>query len=697
MITIHVAFHAHLDPVWLWPWTQGLDEAIATCRSACDRLDANPDISFTQGEAWTFAMIERADPALFARIRAHVAAGRWEVVNGWWTQPDCNAPSLDGLRAQLRTGLAYVKDRFGVAPRCGFNPDSFGHCAALPVLLREFGQDRYVFMRPSQHEMRLPAGLFRWSSGGAAVTAFRVVDAYVGGVDGTVTIARRALEALPPGGVHTLALFGVGNHGGGPTERMIRMLREQRDAIPGARIEFSTVNRFFDAVEGSPVPEVQGELQQHAIGCYSVMRAVKTAVRRAEHALARAGEAHPGADLAKPWQAVCAHQFHDTLGGSCLPEAYPPILDQLGGAAAAADEELVYGVRRRVAELPPDTLPRIVLANPGSRAWSGWCEAPTYVEGPWLGPVRLLTRDGAEVPYQRVHSGAGFIDWAWGLRRLLLRADLAPGQLLELRCQPGEPAAITSDLAVTADRIAAGQVSLTASAWGQTLAGPGGLALPVALHLLDDATDTWSHGRTGYDEIPLAVAQWSPPVLLEHGPLRAALRQDGMLGSSSLSAEWRVHAGDDAVDLLLTVRWAETRRLLKLVLPLAGEAVRLDGTPGMAVQRANDGREMPLHDAVALPGWGVVCPDVFAGDATPRRLRLTLLRAPLMAHHDPAPPSMSRPVIADQGEHQFRFRFHLAPRPVQTLLDEAVMWQRMPLTADTTRGMPCRMFETSPT
>ena len=100
------------------------------------------------------------------------------------------------------------------------------------------------------------------------------------------------------------------------------------------------------------------------------------------------------------------------------------------------------------------------------------------------------------------------------------------------------------------------------------------------------------------------------------------------------------------------------------------------------------------RDAVAVPGWGVVCPDVFACDATPERLRLTLLRSPLMAHHDPSPPSFARPVVADQGEHLFRFRFHLAPRPCAELQAEARQWQRMPLVAETTRGMPCRMIET---
>lgn len=701
MITIHCILHAHLDPVWMWPWTSGLDEAIATCRSACDRLDANPDICYSQGEAWTFAMIERADPALFARVRAHVASGRWEVVNGWWTQPDCNAPSIDGLRAQLATGLAYVKDRFGVSPRCGFNPDSFGHCAALPDLMREHGQDRYLFMRPQQHEMALPAGLFRWrgsASSSAVITAFRLVGCYNSGLH-DIAMARHALAELPPGCTHTLAAFGVGNHGGGPTERMIAMLREQRDAIPGARLEFSTVNRFFDAVAaaGTAMPEVVGELQQHAIGCYTVMRAVKTAVRRAEHALARAAEAEPALDLSAAWRTTCSHHFHDTLGGTCLPESYPTILDQLGGAAAAGDEALVYAVRRQVAQLPADPLPRFVLANPGRHPWRGWSEALTYVEGQWLKPWRLLAPDGREVPYQLAHSGAGLGEWGWGMRRVLLHADLAPGENLVLRCDhTAPPTPVPSGVTVGDDRLAstAGGAAVDLAAWEQRLSGPQGLVLPLHLHLLDDPTDTWSHGRSGYDELPLAAAQWQAPVVLERGPLRAALRQDGVIGASRLSAEWRVHAGDTAVDLLLTVRWAETRRLLKLVLPLAGEAERSDGTPGRAVVRPNDGREMPLHDAVALPGWGVVCPDVFACDATPERLRLTLLRSPLMAHHDPSPPAFARPVVADQGEHVFRFRFHLAPRPCAELQDEGRQWQRMPLVAETTRGMPCRMMET---
>jgi alpha-mannosidase len=34
---VHMIGQAHLDPVWLWPWTEGRAEALATTQSAVDR------------------------------------------------------------------------------------------------------------------------------------------------------------------------------------------------------------------------------------------------------------------------------------------------------------------------------------------------------------------------------------------------------------------------------------------------------------------------------------------------------------------------------------------------------------------------------------------------------------------------------------------------------------------------------------
>ena len=45
--TIHLIGSAHLDPVWLWRYEEGLAEIKATFQSALDRLDEFDDFVFT--------------------------------------------------------------------------------------------------------------------------------------------------------------------------------------------------------------------------------------------------------------------------------------------------------------------------------------------------------------------------------------------------------------------------------------------------------------------------------------------------------------------------------------------------------------------------------------------------------------------------------------------------------------------------
>lgn len=695
MITLHVVFHAHLDPIWMWPWTSGLDEALATARSACDRLDAHPDLFYTQGEAWSFAMIEQADPALFARVRAHVAAGRWEIVNGWWTQPDCNLPSGLGLRQQIQVGLDYIHSRFGQRPRCGFNPDTFGHAAILPELLRSLGQDRYVFMRPQEHEMQLPSRLFRWrtQAGGQDLLTWRIAGGY--GVNAHwLDGVKACLTALPEGCAHAMVFCGMGNHGGGPTERTIAWLRSIE--LPNVRLQFSTVNRFFDAIEAQrlTLPEVVGELQHHAIGCYSVVRSVKTATRRAEHMLAQAAVLATPQDrepLAQAWQAVASHHFHDTMGGTALPSTYVGVADELGGAAATADRIAAYRARHRLTALPDDRHPRVVLVNASAADLSGWQEVEFYLEHRYnREPWRLIDERGAEIPFQLLHTEA-LTDpgWWWGKRRLLLRQQLPANQLRSLRqdlSQPPTP--LPQRVEAGACRIAATQ-GATVDVGGPVpqLSWQGRTVTAPSLLLIDDLTDTWSHSVDRFGEGGEG-ATWTAPVVIDRGPLMASLRQVGRIGQSRLVAEWRVFADEPFADLLLEVHWQEHHRVLKLVVPHALGASRTDATPGMALVRPNSGVERPLGEWTELGGGlGVVCPDVFALDATPTRARLTLLRAPLMSHHDPHPGAPVRPTWSDQGSHTFRFRFLLHGATPERLQALAHSWSEPALVCELTRGM----------
>jgi alpha-mannosidase len=105
MKTMHIVLNSHIDPVWLWPWQSGLDAIINTSRSVCNLLERHSDVLFTSGEAWKYWQIQRIEPSLFARIEAHVKKGQWEIIGGWWVQPDCNQPSGWGLEYGISNGV----------------------------------------------------------------------------------------------------------------------------------------------------------------------------------------------------------------------------------------------------------------------------------------------------------------------------------------------------------------------------------------------------------------------------------------------------------------------------------------------------------------------------------------------------------------------------------------------------------------
>ncbi len=711
VITVHMIGNAHLDPVWLWGWQAGLDEALATCRTACDLLDHYPEFIFTRGEAWVHQQIAEIEPELFARIKRHAANKRWEIAGGWWLQPDCNLPSGNGLEQQIAAGKRFFLKEFGQFPEYGYNVDSFGHAATLPRLMHAAGQKHYVMMRPQEYERALPARLFRWRGyeDGPEVVTFRIADAYTFGNGLTEQNLRRACTELPEGITDTMCFYGVGDHGGGPTAQLIEWILAHRDAFPGCRLVFSSPARFFAAVAAHTprLPLVTGELQMHAIGCYSVLRSVKTGVRRAEHLLRQAelmtatapgADSATGARLEDAWRLVAFTQFHDILGGTCIPSAYPQIHARLGTALHTADELLQTQFRRNLRALPDDPCQQIVLANPADADFSGYVEFEPWTQWrTWAPEWNLLDGNDCPVPFQVLppESLTGAIP------RLFFPVRLTPGGMQAFRITTNDTIPATLPVMnVAADAIrSAGGVALKLGAGGGLRLGhEAGLPLP-ALALVDDRSDNWSHGLDRFPEGPVTSAVWNEPCVMVHGPLLSSLLQTGRIGGSTLRAEWRVSAGDPCVELKLTVHWAEAMKLLKLVWPLAGAPDhREDGISGGSLVRKNDGCERPLRDWTLVdgngrePAVGVVCPDVFALDATPWRLRFTLLRSPVMTHHAPNHGTALNGLYADQGVHEFRFRFYAGAGATAARLErDALMLQRPPVIADLTRGMPRRM------
>ena len=223
---IHLIGNAHLDPAWLWRWTEGFAEIKATFQSALDRLAEFPEFVFTCAAASYYQWVEENAPEMFAAIRRRVAEGRWIIAGGWWVQPDCNIPCGESF---VRHGLysqRYFREKFGVIAQVGYNVDSFGHNGMLPQILQKSGMDSYVFSRPGDDEKELPGHVFWWESpDGSRVLAFKIPFSYGQWVPWEETRpgdaeARKLQETLKLAADEQIAFmnfYGVGNHGGGPT------------------------------------------------------------------------------------------------------------------------------------------------------------------------------------------------------------------------------------------------------------------------------------------------------------------------------------------------------------------------------------------------------------------------------------------------------------------------------------------------
>ena len=173
--------NAHIDPVWLWQWPEGYQEVRATFRSALDRLDEYPEFVFTcDSVAVLRSGSRRAIPSCSSRSASAIAEGRWQVVGGWWIEPDCNIPGGESFVRQALYGQRYLHDTFGITATTGANLDSFGHNATIPQILRKSGMRlvRLPAARPAR-ERELPGPLFWWESpDGSRVLAYRIPHEY---------------------------------------------------------------------------------------------------------------------------------------------------------------------------------------------------------------------------------------------------------------------------------------------------------------------------------------------------------------------------------------------------------------------------------------------------------------------------------------------------------------------------------------
>ncbi|SNY55318.1 alpha-mannosidase [Paractinoplanes atraurantiacus] len=682
--TLHMVGNAHLDPVWLWPWQEGYQEARATFWSAVHRMDEYPDFVFTCNQVVLLSWVEESDPELFARIRARVAEGRWQLTGGWWVEPDCNLPAGESFVRQGLYGQRYLREKFGVTATVGMNVDPFGHHGMLPQILLGQGLSSYVFMRPGPHETSLTGTAFWWESAdGSRVLGYRIPYEYCSPPGEVGAQVDKSLGAGDPRLGDLMVFFGVGNHGGGPTRANIESIHRYDRMGSFGRMVISSPGRYLDELAkrlgDDALPVWRGDLQMHAPGCYSAHSGIKMWQRRAQAAILSAerwavagsalfGLGDPRDDLTRAWRQILFNQFHDVLPGSAVETAYDDARDQLGEAVAIAKRIIArtHNVIARQVDIPLEegTQPVLVF-NP--HPW----EVTAHVELQYGAQPAGVHLDGAVS--QPIQPVATTDDLARGA--VVFEASVPALGYRLFRLRPGTVATPTAlragdtflenDLLRARFDPATGWLSslLDKRTGADLLAGARGPHTAIC----QDPTDTWGHHVRSY-RWPGVAMSTTRIVLRESGPLRARLRVERAWNRSVLVEEFLLGHDADHLEVRVTLDWREPAHQLKLCFPtsLARPTATYE-IPFGAVQRPVDGAENPAQSWVDVSdgraGLAVVSNAKHGYDVSPAEppgtgasIGMTAVRSPVYSWHDPReldPDGFYS--YQDQGLQSFRY------------------------------------------
>ena len=333
---LHLVCNAHIDPVWQWEWEEGAAETLSTFRIAADFCEKFDRFVFCHNEALLYRWIEEYDIGLFKRIEALVKAKKWHIMGGWHLQPDCNMPSGELMVRQIAEGRQYFLEKFGVAPSVAVNLDPFGHSRGLVQILKKTGYTGYLFMRPWNNSVfSLPASDFKWVGyDGSEITAVRISGGYGSDKGEAANKILSMIESCPDDDF-SICLWGVGNHGGGPSLKDLEDIEilTEKVAKDGVTLIHSTPEAYVDEVSAKrDLPRFEGGLNPWAVGCYTSQVRIKQTYRKAEnmflmteimstHAESAGLMAYPEKELAEALYDILTVQFHDMLPGSSVQSA----------------------------------------------------------------------------------------------------------------------------------------------------------------------------------------------------------------------------------------------------------------------------------------------------------------------------------------------------------------------------------------
>ncbi|HVN21009.1 MAG TPA: alpha-mannosidase [Dongiaceae bacterium] len=700
--TIRAVGNSHIDMAWLWPWTETVEVVRNTFQSVLDLMREYPDFKFTMSSARTYEWMQEKYPDIYRQIEQRVKEGRWEIIGGMWVEPDLNMPDGESLVRQILVGKRYFQKNFGVDVKIGWNPDSFGYNWQLPQIYKRCGMDYFVTQKLMwAHEFTtFPYKFFWWQSpDGSRLLTYFPHD-YADPIDAE-PLGQQVATWMPsiygpkiPEKPEMMHLYGVGDHGGGPTRTMLdhaEQLRSRDAVFP--KLEFSFASEFFADMEkklpSMQVPTWNGELYfQYHRGVFTTQAETKRRIRRSEENVLNAekfaslaslyGRTYPRELINETWKRLLFDHFHDIMPGSGIAVNYLDAERNLDVVDRAANDVTIGSLREIATHVNTqgDGVP-VLLFNSLSWPRSEVTEVETQLPSSTQ-QISVVDSTGEQAETQLLSLDSA----THRARFLLLSHTPAMGYATYLARGATAATPVRSLLKASADTLenefvrvkidpqTGCMTSLFDKRSGSEALAPaetdtGGPKNMVCGNLLQTFVDKPKQWDAWNIDADFEKQHWDldkadEVKLLESGPLRAVIRVKNHFQNSTFVRDIILYAGVPRVDVKMQTEWHEKHILLKVAFPVSAHSDKATyEIPYGSVERPTT-RNTPAEQAqfeVPAQRWADISDGKhglsllndckYGYDAKGNVLRLSLLRSPEWP--DPH---------ADEGHHEFTYSLY---------------------------------------
>jgi len=435
-VRVIIVPHTHWDREWYLPFEEFRAKLVGLMDVLLEMLDKDPRFKcFTlDGQSVIVEDYLEIRPEKSMLLRSLVGNNRL-LIGPWYTSTEEFLVSPESLVRNLLLGRE-VGMKYGGVMLVGYLPDTFGHIAQLPQILRGFGIDSFVFARGLGDEGERLKTEFLWEApDGSTVLAIHLLKGY-SNAKKIPSDPEKALEfishlkdeLLPHSTGNYILVMNGGDHTL-PQQNLpdiVEKLKEMRNELEisiGGLEDYIRIVRSrapkYDVYRG----ELRGARYRPLLpGVLSTRMYLKQMNWRAQVMLENFAEPlavfawllgfdYPQNFIREAWRLLLQNHAHDSIYGCGVDEVHDENVsryERVQQIAESVIQEAVKDVSSRVKTSIDKALTSIIVFN--TLNWPRTDVAYVTIKKQGVQNFDLKDTFGKTIPYQIIHEEGGLVE-----------------------------------------------------------------------------------------------------------------------------------------------------------------------------------------------------------------------------------------------------------------------------------------------